>query len=112
LWAFNDPENEIRTLSSYLDGESQDIEYIIRLHSDTYPFIAVEEHHTDLPVVKRVEAIQIPSVNPAQPHTTKELPLRGNESSHRSTPTVLVPTLALGSLYMLSKFATKDQGDT
>jgi len=111
VWSFNDPEVEIRTLNSYLDGESDDLESIIRLHKDTYPFIAVEEHSTDLPVVRQSKSGPTDDTNRSHIHTTIESPPRMNEYSYRSTPSVLVPALALGSMYMLSKWATKDQGD-
>ncbi len=108
VWAFNDSQHEIVSLKSYLDGETKELESVIRLHSDTYPFIAVEEHFTDLPVCRHIEENQMMRTNLSRPHVKKELPLRENEYSHRTAPTALVPTLALGSLYMLSKLASKD----
>lgn len=108
VWVFNDPQNEVVMLESYLDGETVELEDMILLHNDTYPFIAIEEHSTDLPLYKNDDSKKRMRTDLSRPREKKELPLRENESSHRTTPTVLVPTLALGSLYMLSKLANED----
>jgi hypothetical protein len=108
VWAFNEPQNEILALKSYLDGENGELESTIRLHGDTYPFIAIEEHHTSEPIRKRrIESAEI-LANQPRPLVRKDLPSRENQYTYRTTPTILVPTIAISSLYILSKLANED----
>jgi len=108
VWAFNDPQNEVLSLKSYLNEETEDLENVILLHKDTYPFIAVEEHHTSEPIDKDYVKKQVILADQPRPPAKKGLPLKENHHSHRTTPTILVPTIALGSLYVLSKIANED----
>lgn len=106
VWAFNEPQSEILALESYLNKQSDDIEDVVGLHSYTYPFIEVEEHYTDLPLRKteRTNPNPVASISHIN-QDTKEVSLEDDSFEHRTTPTLLVPTLALGSLYVLSKLA-------
>jgi len=105
VWAFNEPQSEILALKSYLDAQSSDVEDIVRLHESTYPFIEVGEHYTDPPIYGSERANPKPDKVVYTSQRVEEVPSEEDEFTRRTTPTLIVPTLALGSLYILSKLA-------
>jgi hypothetical protein len=109
VWLFNDCRNDVLVLEEFFNGRSYDILDCLKLYEDTYPFIATDLHYTEEPLENKYLPLK-----KAEPHSRSNpsrtmLTPTKNKSvvEHRSQPSFLVPTVALGSLYVLSKLATE-----
>ena len=99
VWLFNDCSNDVHVLQSYLKRETTDFDDMLTLHSGTYPFIETESNYTDPPIEK--SGIPQPKVLPP----VRKNPETPNVGTHRTTPSFIVPTVTIGSLYLLSQLA-------
>lgn len=109
VWLFNNYQNDILVLEEFFNGRSFDILDCLNLHESTYPFIATDLHYTEEPLenihspIKKSELFVRDNPSKVMPTLTKNK----TAVDHRSPPSFLVPTVALGSLYVLSKLATE-----
>lgn len=108
VWVFNDPKNDILIFEEFINGQSLDFIENMKIHSDTYPFIVSETSYTEEPISRGSSSLEkrdyISNIEIRSNPSSKTMK---KENSHRDDPSFLVPTLTLGSLYVLSKLASE-----
>ena len=104
VWPFNEPQSELLLLRNYLSHDTKDLEDAITVHSETYPFIAIDSHYTDPPIVKSTVRGSGGVAGLDGVGGECELSDFRHEHGNQAAPSMFVPALALGSLYILSKY--------
>lgn len=105
VWMFNDPNVEIEMLTQALINKEQnaqsELEGILELHGDTYPFIEVMSE----PLLDIEDIIQESSYeNPIDLEQDDPIAIPKDKGVN-PLGAIFIPTATLGSLYILSKIA-------
>lgn len=107
VWMFNDPSIEIEMLTQALIHKNQDasfeLEGVIEIHYDTYPFIETlcEPLIYQEDIVSDEEYLE----NPSRIDETALVQKSVEDKGVNPLGAIFIPTAALGSLYILSKIA-------
>ena len=109
VWMFNDPAVEVEMLKLALIGKEQsalmELQSMIEIHKDTYPFIEVicEPLISEEDITSHINVESFGNLEEDKPSVSLD------DKRASSLGAFFIPTATLGSLYILSKIAKESE---